>query len=363
MPDYHLRHLPPQVWAHYHPFYGTPDGPTGKWLTWNEPLHLGRGYGADEAQIPPALVEALKHDPDRFLSPGRRDCYATFHPKLGLYDCLDVGVLSQQARWAAQAELNGFIWGYTVVGDDNAERHKPQAETLYDRSLRLMLDVVRRESLPLACSIHYDCYCWYGYSRERIVKELDYIVETYLDHPLMLHFDGRLVVFLYSVFMSHSVEDWIAVCDVLDKAGLRNKLFLVAGEVWVYRPDFLQPGLFDGFGAYNQGVDFLDPGGITDLATTLNTMTQRNDGRFWTGLAQPGFDGRAWHHPGRVVARDHGRLYESLWQTTIELSPPMVTVCSFNEWGEGTQIEPAQEYGDFYLELTAKWARTYKSQA
>lgn len=362
MPDYPLSRLPAQVWAHYHPFYGTPEGPAGRWLTWNEPLRLGRGYAADEVGTPGELAELLKHDPERFLSPGRRDCYAAFYPDLGLYDCLDVGVLAQQARWAAQAALDGLIWGYTVVGEDNAERHKPQADTLYDRSLRLMLDVIGRDSLPLACSILYDCFCWYAYSRERIVQELAYIVTTYLGHAHMLHFDGRLVVFVYSALMKHTVDDWIAVCEMLETAGLRDKLFLVAGEIWVYKPDFHRPGLFDGFGAYNQGVDFLTPEGMTDLAMTLKTMAEENGAPFWNAPVQAGFDGRAWHHPGRVVARGLGELYESLWQAVIETAPPMVTVCSFNEWGEGTQIEPAQEYGELYLELTRKWANTYREQ-
>ena len=215
MPDYKLDELPPQVWAFYHSFYGSPSGPTGRWLTWNEPLRLGTGYGHDDAATSGEVMEALRHDPDRFLGPGRRDCYAAFYPKSGLYDCLDVGTLSQQARWAVQAEIDGLIFGYMVVGEDNAERHKPLPETLYDRSLRYMLDVIRDEALPLSCSIQYDCYCWYGYSHERIVKELSYLVETYLDHAHMLHFEGRLVVIIYSVLMKHTVADWIAICDLL----------------------------------------------------------------------------------------------------------------------------------------------------
>jgi hypothetical protein len=55
-----------------------------------------------------------------------------------------------------------------------------------------------------------------------------------------------------------------------------------------------------------------------------------------------------------------GRLYESLWKALLETRLPMITVCSFNEWGEGTQIEPCLEYEDLYLKLTRKWAARYR---
>jgi hypothetical protein len=29
MPDYDSAQIPRQVWGYYHPFYGSPDGPTG----------------------------------------------------------------------------------------------------------------------------------------------------------------------------------------------------------------------------------------------------------------------------------------------------------------------------------------------
>jgi hypothetical protein len=37
-----------------------------------------------------------------------------------------------------------------------------------------------------------------------------------------------------------------------------------------------------------------------------------------------------------------------------------VTVTSWNEWPEGTQIEPGVGYGDLYLDLTAYFAARLK---
>ena len=360
MTDYRSEKMPPQVWAYYHPFYGTPTGPAKRWLTWNEPLRLGTGYGAHEVKASKQVADALKHDPERFLSPGRRDNYSAFYPTLGLYDSLDPKVLEQHGRWAVEANLDGLIWDYMLAGDDNPDKSKTLRESTYDKSLRLMLDIIKQKRLPLSLSILYDTYCWYGFTRRRICDELTYLSKSYLGNPFMWHIDGRLVVFLYSCFAKHTVEDWQAICSMLEKTGIRRNLFLVAGEVWVWKPDFNVPGMFDGFGAYNQGVNFLDGAGMKDLAKTLKALAELNGVKFYTGAAQAGFDGRVWHHPGRVVARQNGELYETLWKATIECKPPVVAICSFNEWGEGTQIEPTQEYGMQYIELTAKWAKEYR---
>ena len=40
--------------------------------------------------------------------------------------------------------------------------------------------------------------------------------------------------------------------------------------------------------------------------------------------------------------RANGQTYDRLWSAAIAAAPDIVTITSYNEWGEGTQIEPAQ---------------------
>merc|ERR1712179_638473 len=77
--------------------------------------------------------------------------------------------------------------------------------------------------------------------------------------------------------------------------------------------------------------------------------------------------------------RQHGIYYDMAWKSALALAPKLVSVTSFNEWHEGTQIEPAvpksiflppngTEYSyknyepenpEFYLLRTSHWVKKY----
>ena len=80
--------------------------------------------------------------------------------------------------------------------------------------------------------------------------------------------------------------------------------------------------------------------------------------------------------------RRAGKTYDGMWRAAIAADPDRVTITSYNEWHEGTQIEPARrhpgtilgEYANYegaygrtaeaaeraYLVRTAYWTKTYR---
>ena len=62
-------------------------------------------------------------------------------------------------------------------------------------------------------------------------------------------------------------------------------------------------------------------------------------------------------------ARDRagGAYYARTWEAALASEPDLVLVHSFNEWVEGSYIEPSVKFGDAYLTLTADWVARYKS--
>ena len=75
-----------------------------------------------------------------------------------------------------------------------------------------------------------------------------------------------------------------------------------------------------------------------------------------------------------------GATYDRMWRGAIRAAADVVTITSYNEWHEGTQIEPAQAVGApyasydgayglvgraaqrAYLDRTAVWARRYRER-
>jgi glycoprotein endo-alpha-1,2-mannosidase len=56
----------------------------------------------------------------------------------------------------------------------------------------------------------------------------------------------------------------------------------------------------------------------------------------------PGYDARLATRHEAVRERNDGRTYDRMWKTALRADADVVTITSYNEWQEGTQIEPAR---------------------
>jgi glycoprotein endo-alpha-1,2-mannosidase len=56
----------------------------------------------------------------------------------------------------------------------------------------------------------------------------------------------------------------------------------------------------------------------------------------------PGYDARLATGDSVVRPRLSGATYDRMWRTALRAGADLVTITSYNEWQEGTQIEPAR---------------------
>ena len=61
-------------------------------------------------------------------------------------------------------------------------------------------------------------------------------------------------------------------------------------------------------------------------------------------------------------SRDDGAFYRATFDSAVASNPDALFVYSFNEWVEGTYIEPGQKYGDAYMKLTREFAQRFKQK-
>jgi hypothetical protein len=68
----------------------------------------------------------------------------------------------------------------------------------------------------------------------------------------------------------------------------------------------------------------------------------------------PGYNATRATGDERVRTRRQGGTYDAMWRAAIAAVPDRVTITSYNEWHEGTQIEPARRH-------PLDWYGTYES--
>jgi len=80
-----------------------------------------------------------------------------------------------------------------------------------------------------------------------------------------------------------------------------------------------------------------------------------------TRAAAAGSDLRS---PAPPFARDrrNGGYYADTFNATANTGSDFLFVKSYNEWIEGTEIEPGATYGDTYLNLTCQYANAYRNR-
>ena len=69
----------------------------------------------------------------------------------------------------------------------------------------------------------------------------------------------------------------------------------------------------------------------------------------------PGYDARRATTDGRVKVRHEGRRYDGMWSGALRADADLVTITSYNEWHEGTQIEPAHGDRTGYESYEGAW--------
>ena len=72
----------------------------------------------------------------------------------------------------------------------------------------------------------------------------------------------------------------------------------------------------------------------------------------------PGFDAFRATSEVQTRRRNDGRWYDHMWDSALRASPDVVTITSYNEWHEGTQIEAASSRARQYDTYDGAWGLT-----
>jgi glycoprotein endo-alpha-1,2-mannosidase len=316
----HRAGVPREVLAFYYGWYGNP-AVSGRWVHW-------QGVDAAQQQI----------------------ANATDYPVMGAYDSHDPALVARQAVWAHAAGITGFIASWWGRGD------------FTDRSLPLLLAAAYREGLAVSAyyeTIHADTP---SARQAAAVADLDYLIRRYGGAPAWLRVAGKPVVFVYArALLALSPPQWRTVLARVRHDNPGGALFIA---------DSLAPAyvaVFDGASTYNitDQTRHLSPAqaGAWARAAYPRMTAAAGPGKIATVTVIPGYDdSKTGRPPPRPITfRYGGETYDALWRQALRAAPDWVLITSWNEWHEGSELEPSVQYGARILDDTTAFARSFLS--
>ena len=332
-----------RVHAFYYPWYANPQT-EGHWDQWNQP-ELVRG-GA----------------PRSF--PGGDDIGANFFPQLGAYSSRsreDLAAHMQQLRRAGVGAISVSWWGIDSPTDAVLPR-------VFEQAARYGIQI----------SFHIEPFG--GRSAETTAAALTHLMARYGEHPALYRCpwaEDRPLCFVYDSYLI-APDAWAEVLQPDGRATIRGRPHdAVVIGLWVKKGDDEQLAAAGFDGVYT----YFATDGFTYGSTIANwsAMAQRARHRdlLFIPSIGPGYDDtriRPWNG-GNRRSRERGAYYDREFAAAIDIVPPLITITSFNEWHEGTQIEPAvpkrtgdYQYEDYqprapeyYLDRTRHWVEQYEA--
>lgn len=267
----------------------------------------------------------------------------TNHPLVGFYDSADPDLIWYQMRLAKRAGVDGLIsswWGINSYEDTNLKR---------------VIDIADQSGVNI--TVYYETLKTVDLQVEAAARaiqdELVYILRNYSPHPSFLKFNGSPVVFLYSCDV-YPPEFWRSI---FSKVRERTGEALFIGDTF----DLRCIDVFDGFHTYNPVGKLLG-----NEAMVQGTFASYYDMevacdihmKLWFATVMPGYDDRNVRSPGIYYPRADGSTYGHTWRAAVNSNPDGILICSWNEWHEGTEIEPSVENGYLYIDMTRELGRT-----
>jgi glycoprotein endo-alpha-1,2-mannosidase len=310
---------PRRVMAFYYPWYGITNRPGGA----GKNAHWGK-------------IDAAAGD----------IAASTHYPALGAYDSQDPNTIEKHCAWAQAAGIDTLIVSWWGHGEYT------------DRAMDGILTACERHGLT-AC-IYYETVPR-PQSPQTAAQDVIKLLEKYGGRKAYLKAGGAPVVFIYSRAVGElGLLGWRQTLQLV-RSGFARGVTAI-GDQFSYGA----ARVFDGVHTYNTAgpIQSEAPGDLAQwLKATYASWVELADraGRISTLTVIPGYDDTKIRKPGLAVDRRGGELYRAQWEHAIEADPDWVLVTSFNEWHEGSEIEPSRQFGQVYLDLTAQYARRFKT--
>jgi hypothetical protein len=280
-------------------------------------------------------------------------------PALGEYDSRDPATIEQHFQWAQAYGVDYFVcswWGANGYEDVTIRDHLIKSPAIGSTKIAILYESIELLGLTNGV-ISFDAT-----REQKLINDFDYLARTYFGDSRYYKIGGRPVVYLYvtRIYRGNYAQALTHLRSYIrDRYGF--ELYLVGDEVdWDGSPNRDRIKLFDAITPYTMYSDLQSPGWPDDTKFLDGVRTRYDSFRnaaaaegvgFIPGVI-PAFNDRGvrlsvnhYALPPEVNASyaDTYTLFSRFLDLAggyVDPTVNTVTVTSWNEWHEDTQIEP-----------------------
>ena len=262
------------------------------------------------------------------------------------YNSDEPDTMARHVEWAKNAGIDALIPSWLGPGNRTDNNFAALLNIAQGYGFRAGIDF--EPNSPL-----------YG-NKGDIINALRYLISKYGQHPAYLKHQGKPVIFFWA--LNRVPRDggetpqaaWASIRQQVDPG--RNTVWIAEGT------DFSYLQTFDGQHGYSIAWSPNVYNTLNSWATKIAGFNSANGTqRLWVATAMPGYnDLRTGRSDAYVRDREGGKFYATSLDAAIKSNPDWIIITSFNEWIEGSQIEPSVSYQGQYLSITKQYSTVFK---
>lgn len=295
-----------KVFAHYMPWFETPET-TGNG-TWGQHWTMATC------------------NPDKQDANGKREIASHYYPIIGPYASSDANVLNYHALLMKYSGIDGVMidWYGLQEKYDYPDNH---------RNTKAMIEAIERVGLHFA--IVYEDATLEGLSDKvtQAQRDIRYLETNYFSKENYVKVNGKPLLMIFGPQQIQKAADWTNVFNILSE----KPAFVVLNGFSHCANDNSQQNAVGEFLWVNGNPDY-------------NNVSQFD---MYIGGAMPGFydyyQQGNWGEGYTTYEHENGALFERQLAAAQNAGLEYLQISTWNDFGEGTTIEPTEEYGYRYL--------------
>jgi|GEM_PF-1715846 len=308
------------------------------------------------------------HNPLVLDANGEPDIASVYYPSVGYYDMKDPCLVEYHCQLMKMAGVGGVIFdlAYYNMDADTVEmiigylnimsQYGLQAVICYEDKAHWLWDSTATTRAVALARAYEDMNNWLNLF---ISSGTQYYVTGTRPLFLMFSYETEVSGKGISCLSPAEITTWLNTFSSANRPVIMRQWFKDPEHIGVLNGQYTWPTLYTapaGMLPYVGYCDMADNNDTLDNARDFGQYLLKNGyADFYMSGVWPGFDDYAvwgWGSGPRLMPRYDGALYDITWEYAIDDNLPVVQVATWNDWFEGTIIEPSVEFGNLYIQKT-----------